>query len=99
MMQADTQLHEAFVGVFLLAALDADRRAGADVIAEFVAVKDTFHAKEGQQAAIEFPRLVELAHGQNNVGHAIDINHLGLLSCLRNFQSLLLRRIRAGTAL
>ena len=78
MMQPDPVLREAFVGVFLGAALDADRRAAADMVEEVVAVIDLLHAEEGQQSRIEFPRLFPLAHGQDDMGGAVDFDHLFL---------------------
>jgi len=61
--------------VLRCAALDADRGAAADVIEEVVAVEDFLQPEEGQQPAIEGPRLLPLADGQDDVRHAVHFDH------------------------
>jgi len=61
--------------------LHANGRAGADVIAEIVARKDSLHAEFGEQIAVEFFRFFELTDGQNDMCHAVDVDHLCLYPC------------------
>src|SRR5882672_8077367 len=79
MVQADAIGHEALVPLFFTCALDADRRAAADVIEEIVAVIDLGEAEERQQLAVEGTRLVPLADRQDDVRHAVHFDHV--LSC------------------
>src|SRR5882672_7701452 len=75
MVQADAIGHEALVPLFFTCALDADRRAAADMIEEVVAVIDLGEAEEGQQLAVEGVRLVPLADRQDDVRHAVYLDH------------------------
>ena len=76
MMQPDTQLLETLLGVARVAALDADRRAAADVIAEIGAVEDLLHAEERQQRRIERTRGLEPVHRQHDMGHPVEFDHV-----------------------
>src|SRR3954454_5079968 len=73
-MQADALLHEAFPLVCRVARLDADCRPGADEVRELRAVEYRLHAEGGQQACVEGPSPREVAHGQHDVCHAIDVD-------------------------
>ena len=74
-MQADTLLDEAFASQCRIARFDANRGASTDAVEEFVVVGDHLHAALGKQSAVEGAGQIESAHGENDVGHAVDVDH------------------------
>ena len=75
MVQADALLNETLTLVFHSARFYADRRPTADAVKEAVTVEHRYHAKQRQQLAIKGSRHVEPADSQNDMRHAIDLDH------------------------
>src|SRR5690348_17201734 len=73
-MQAHPLLHEALYGESRVTWLDADRGSGANAVEKSVAVMNYLHPEFREQLAVEGARRIELAHGQDDVRHAIDLD-------------------------
>ena len=74
-MQPDAALHKALAAICLVTALDTERRAATNPIGETVALEDLLHAEERHQSAIEAQRCIEARHGQDDMRHAVDVDH------------------------
>src|SRR5262249_23958720 len=83
MVQAHTALHEPVGGVPLVATSDSHGSATPDVIDTVLTAEYTLEAQKGKQGFIELPTLLPLTHRQNDMRHAVDLDHdsLQTLSC------------------
>jgi hypothetical protein len=75
-MQPYPLLHEPFGRKRRIARFDADRGSSADAVEEFVAVKHGLHSKRRRELAIKGAGLIEAAHRQDDVSHAIYSDHV-----------------------
>src|SRR5712692_10480700 len=75
MVQPHTVLHKSVCGIPLVATSDSYCSATPDVIDTVLATESTFQAQKGQEGFIELPALIPLAHCQNDMRHAVDLDH------------------------
>src|ERR1700733_3358686 len=74
-MQADTLLNEAFASQRRITRFDANRGPRTHAVEELVVVGDHLHTELREQLAVEGAGQIELAHSQDDVGHAVDVDH------------------------
>jgi hypothetical protein len=79
-VEANSLLHEAFTLKCGIARFNANGRPPSDTVEEPESVEDRAHAKKRQQLSIKGAGLVELADRQDDVCHAIDLDHFRLPS-------------------
>src|SRR6202035_5399012 len=94
-MQTHTLLDEAFASQRRIARFDANRGARTDTVEELIVVGDHLHTELRKQFAVEFAGQIEPAHCENDMGHAVYVDHDE--SPLADYCALALTRLTEAT--
>src|ERR1043166_763954 len=69
-------LDEAFAGMFGVATADSHACAAADIVDVVLTGEHALQAKKGQELLIKGSAAIPFAHGQVEVCHSIDFDHV-----------------------
>ena len=75
MVQADTVLDKAILGVGLVTAANPKGCPTADIIDHILTAEGLLETQKGQQCFVEASAAVPLTHRQNDVSHPIHLDH------------------------